>query len=170
MIEAVQTEGGKILVSLKRVCESLGLAFQVQHRKLQNCQWACITMMVTRDTKGRRQQALMIDHESLPMWLVTISPSKVKAAARPKLLQYQREAKAVLAARFLGHSTEAPSLAAEFADVNKQLASGQPMAIITTVAQDGMRWDVTMIDRAGRMRLGLRHHHRDAGWRPATEG
>ena len=87
------------------------------NEKLQACDWSGVTIMVTPDERGRPQRLAIIDHESLPMWLVTISPSKVKPAARAKLIQYQREAKAVLSGWFLGTSVAAPALARELSEV-----------------------------------------------------
>jgi P22_AR N-terminal domain len=76
-LDAVQTDDGKILVSIRRICDSLGIATQRQLEKLKRSRWACVTIMVTHDETGRRQELTMIDHESLPMWLATISPLNV---------------------------------------------------------------------------------------------
>lgn len=122
VIEAVKTEGGKIMVSLKRVCESLGVDVEGQRKKLAGCPWATTVMISAVADDGKRRQLAMIDHETLPMWLTTIHPSKVKASIREKLVQYQCEAKAVLAAWFLGSSADLPALAAEFAEVKTRLA------------------------------------------------
>lgn len=99
-IEAVRADDGTIMVSLKRVCESLGVSMQGQHEKLSKCEWATVKIILTVAEDGKRRRLTMIDLESLPMWLATINVSKVRIAVRPKLLQYQREARAVLAAWF----------------------------------------------------------------------
>ena len=72
----------------------------------------------------------MIDLESLPMWLATISPTKVNAFTREKLVRYQREAKAVLSAYFLGTSADMPELAAEFAGIKARLSHVEKVASI----------------------------------------
>lgn len=85
-IDAMQLEDGRIMVSLKRVCEALGVSYPRQYRKLMECTWAGVAFMATPDERGRPQRLAMIDLESLPMWLVTIHPSKVAFGVRAKLL------------------------------------------------------------------------------------
>jgi hypothetical protein len=123
VIEAVQTEDGKIMVNLKSVCRSLGIDDSPQHRKLRTCGWATTTIMESVAQDGKQRMVTMIDHESLPMWLTSINPGKVRPEIREKLLRYQREAKAVLSAWFLGESSDAPGLAAEFAAMKKRMAA-----------------------------------------------
>jgi hypothetical protein len=87
VIEAIRTTDDKIMVSVNRVCESLGIADQRQHAKLTSpdYDWATLTMMVTVARDGKSRDTLMIDAESLPMWLSSILPSKVKVDACEKL-------------------------------------------------------------------------------------
>lgn len=121
-LEAVQTGDGKIMVSIKRVCESLGIDVEGQRKKLATCEWATTEFISAVAQDGKQRRLAMIDLESLPMWLATITASKVKAAVRPKLLQFQREAHKVLAAWFLGTCRENPALAAALADMKERLA------------------------------------------------
>lgn len=93
---------GKVWVSLLRCCELLSLKVSRQLAKLKNQPWACVTIMVTHGKTRRRQRLAMIDLESLPQWLVTINPGKVREELRPKLVRFQMEAKRVLAEHFLG--------------------------------------------------------------------
>ena len=67
-IEAIKLDG-KILVSLNRVCNSLGIAPQPQQRKLKPLKWPGLTSMVAPDERVRPQQLTMIDLESLAPWL-----------------------------------------------------------------------------------------------------
>ncbi|SIO37758.1 P22_AR N-terminal domain-containing protein [Singulisphaera sp. GP187] len=105
-ITAVQTSDGRIWVSLRSVCEALGIATQNQITKLRSSDydWARAMMIIAHDASGRQQELAMIDLESLPMWLVTIKPSKVAIDAREKLKVFKKEAKAVLAAWFTGNT------------------------------------------------------------------
>jgi len=114
-IEAIKTEDSKVFVSLKRVCLSLGVDVNSQRQKLANCAWATTAIITAVAEDGKSRQLTMIDLESLPMWLVTINPGKVAPEIREKLVRYQKEAKAVLSAWFLGMSSDFPALAAEFA-------------------------------------------------------
>lgn len=78
-IEDVRTPDGRAVAHLKRLCESIGLDFATQYRKLtsEDCDWAGIVIMTTPDQRGCLQQLAMIDHESIPLWLAGISPRKV---------------------------------------------------------------------------------------------
>lgn len=94
-------EGERVLVSVRRCCENLGLAFQVQLRKLRAKAWACVTDRVIHDASGRKQPAVMIPHDRLPMWLAGIDSRRVKEEVREKLARYQNECADVLARHFL---------------------------------------------------------------------
>lgn len=120
-IAAIQTDDGPISsVIIKGVCESLGIDYSSQLQKLKTYEWACVGL-ITIQVGGQRRQVATLDIESLPMWLAGIKSSKVHPAIRPRLLQYQREARAVLAAWFLGVSTDRPELAQEFKEVQARL-------------------------------------------------
>lgn len=101
-LEATQTPDGRVWVSLRRCCESLGVAVQRQLEKLKSKHWACVTEMVTRDTSGRNQSAVMVELDTLPLWLASIEPNKVNPEVRDKLVRYQKEAAKVLADHFYG--------------------------------------------------------------------
>lgn len=100
-LEAVQRDG-KVWVSVKRVCESLGIDLKSQHRKLQSCSWAVMVIMTTTAPDGQMYETSVIQLDSLPMWLATINVRKVAEDIRPKLTAYQREAAEVLRRHFLG--------------------------------------------------------------------
>lgn len=112
VLEAGRDPTNKVQVVVKRVCEALGISDEPQRRKLHEAEWACTTIMVALDSRGRKQEVFCIDLDSLPMWLVTIHASKVAPEARERLVLFQREAKAVLARHFLGETaTAAPVMA-----------------------------------------------------------
>jgi hypothetical protein len=85
-------EGEKLWVSVRRVCEALGLDAKSQRRKLQEKEWATGVMMTSVDPCGRNRELFMVDLDSLPMWLATIEASRVAEHLRPKLVAYQKEA------------------------------------------------------------------------------
>lgn len=76
---------------MKPIVEGMGLAWQVQHRKLDSNKerWG-ITMMVIPSKSGE-QETLCMPLRKLPGWLQTIQPSRVKPEIREKILQYQNE-------------------------------------------------------------------------------
>lgn len=102
---------GEAHVVVRRVCEALGVAFQPQLEKLRNDQSVVITMIVTTGPDGKRYETSCLDVRSLPLWLATIHPSKVRASVREKLVTYKRECAAVLADHFLGRRVPANDVA-----------------------------------------------------------
>ncbi len=98
-LECVEQDG-KVWVSLRRVCESLGIDLKSQSRRVKNKPWACMVMMTIHDTSGREQETSMLDLDSLPMWLATIETNRVAEAVRPKLIEYQKECARVLRDHF----------------------------------------------------------------------
>lgn len=99
-IDCVRTPDGKVLVSIRRLCENLGLSYPTQWRKLQGLDWACVAMMTTHDESGRNQEMAMLPLDSVPMWLATIHATKVRAELRPALVRYQTECRDALAQHF----------------------------------------------------------------------
>ena len=101
-VEALRADDGQVLVSLRRVCEALGLDADTQRRKLAAKPWACTVIMTVHDTTGRAQPATLVALKSLPMWLANIDESRVDPRVAFKLRQFQLEAHDVLAAHFAG--------------------------------------------------------------------
>lgn len=89
-------------VPLRPFCDRLGIALSPQLRKLKSVQWTCVTRLVTQipdDDQAREVACLPL--RALPMWLVTISASRVAPGARKVLEAYQREAAEVLRRHFI---------------------------------------------------------------------
>lgn len=101
-LEAVRDEAGDVWVSVRRVCENLGLAPNSQRQKLANKSWCRGTIIISRDARGSEQESYVIHIDTLPMWLATIEPSRVSPEIREKLIQYQKDAARVLADHFYG--------------------------------------------------------------------
>lgn len=100
-LDAVRDERGA-WVSIRRVCEVLGVSHEPQFAKLKRKAWATMTMIVTVAEDGKNREIACVHLDSLPMWLATIEPSKVKPAVRDKLADYQRECAKVLRDYFFG--------------------------------------------------------------------
>lgn len=98
------------LVPLRPFCDRLGVALSPQLRKLKSVRWTCVTHMITQipdDDQAREVACLPL--RALPMWLVTISASRVAPGAREVLDAYQREAAEVLRRHFLPGLSPPPS-------------------------------------------------------------
>jgi hypothetical protein len=106
---AVKDEQGQVWVALKRMCESLGLAYEAQFTKLKTKRWAGITMIVTPDAKGVGQRTFCLNLDSVPMWLATIDTNRVAPDVASKLEQYQLECASVLRDHFFIKSDAPPN-------------------------------------------------------------
>lgn len=98
----VVRQGDDLFVSLRAVCSALGLDHAGQGVKLAKREWATVAMIATVGADGRDREMTGVHLDTLPLWLATISPSRVAASVRPKLIAYQKEAARVLADHFLG--------------------------------------------------------------------
>jgi hypothetical protein len=98
-IQAIR-EGEQVWVSVKRVCENLGVAFSSQLQKLRKKRWAVVSMINTTGPDGKTYSAACLALDSVPMWLAGIDERKVREDLRDKLVAYQRECAKVLAEYF----------------------------------------------------------------------
>jgi hypothetical protein len=93
----------QIWVAMRPVVEGMGLAWQVQQRKLNaSTDRFCVTIMVTQvpgDDQSREH--LFIPLERLFGWLMTIHPNKVAPEIRAEVIAYQKECDRVLAQHFM---------------------------------------------------------------------
>ena len=94
------SDEGKPLVSLRHMCESIGLDFSRQRKKIMDRSWATVAFKATVAEDGKNRQMVMIDRRTMTMWLATIEPSRVNPEARPLLEQFQNEAADALDAYF----------------------------------------------------------------------
>jgi hypothetical protein len=103
---AVQ-DGDRGLAALKPMCDSLGIDFSRQLRKLKGRSWATVVQRSTVAGDGRTRDMVFVDSRTIPMWLATIDENRVAEEAKPKLITYQREAADALDAYFNQRITSA---------------------------------------------------------------
>jgi len=96
--------------ALKPMCDSLGIDMPTQLRKLNRRSWATVGQKPMVAADGKTREMVMIDAETIPMWLATIDENRVAAEARPALIALQREAKKALDAYFNKRSVIAPAV------------------------------------------------------------
>ena len=89
-------------VSIRHVCDALGVSSQKQVAKLKTRAWATVTQRVTVAEDGKDRVQYMLALKSLPMWLATIDARRVKECVREKLARYQQHCHDVLAAAIMG--------------------------------------------------------------------
>lgn len=134
IIEAFRDERG-VWVSVRRICESLGLDPSSQRQKLQAKPWCRAVMNTSHDASGRQQSIYMVHLDCLPMWLATIEVSRVGEEVRPKLVAYQKECAQVLRDHFFGKPQ--PSTAINLFDQAQAnanaLAQANAIALVSTL-------------------------------------
>lgn len=94
---AFRTDEEEIYVSLRHVCQALGLNVQAQKRRIERhttlSSGLMVAMMAT--IKGERE-AYILRADLVPLWLSGIETSRVKEELRTKLERFQHEAGKVL--------------------------------------------------------------------------
>lgn len=96
----IPTDDG-LFVSVKRVCEALGIDYTTQHVKLKTAPWATMGLIPTVAEDGKIRELFSVHLDTLPMWLGGIDSGRVAERVRPKLVLFQREAAKALANHFL---------------------------------------------------------------------
>lgn len=94
------TIAGKPMVSLRHVCDAIGLAPDSQRRKLRSRSWATVTQEVSVAEDGKPREMTMIDRRTFMMWLGGLDENRVSDEARPVLVAFQSEAADALDAYF----------------------------------------------------------------------
>lgn len=95
---AVRAADGHIYVSLRHLCQALGIDPQAQTRRIQRQKVlhnGLQSAMITTPTRGD-QQAYVLRVDLTPLFLAGVSTRAVQAEVRPKLEQFQQEAAKVL--------------------------------------------------------------------------
>jgi hypothetical protein len=83
---------GKIYANVKKLCESIGINFASQIRKIQKDPvYASALRYSHMTTPSGTQESLFLEKKYIPKWLGSISVPKVKPELRDKLLSYQLE-------------------------------------------------------------------------------
>lgn len=70
-------------VSLKRLCEAIGVSMQGQLRNLKNWPWATVNIMFTVAEDGKQRELTMIDLRKMAAWLAIINENGTSSLIRP---------------------------------------------------------------------------------------
>jgi hypothetical protein len=132
---ATQDNAG-IWVSIKRMCEDIGLDYWTQLRKLKEAAWAVVVMMPTTGTDGKTYQMAMLRADCVAKWMADLNPKKVDPALRPAIEEYQSKARDVLAAYFTPEAARAAGV--DTAAIEKRFAD-QESAYKAQLAQSEER-------------------------------
>lgn len=97
----VASEAGQIWISVKRICEILGIDPKSQQEKLKKKPWATVGFIPLVAQDSRTRDVFCIHLDSLPMWLAGIELARVQGEVKSKLELYQRKCAQVLRDSFL---------------------------------------------------------------------
>nr|WP_242656403.1 phage antirepressor KilAC domain-containing protein [Ruminiclostridium hungatei] len=136
LLAVKDNETNKIHVAVYYVCRGLGLSDgQMKNERVRIQDDIVLSKggrKIILPTNGGSQEALCIEIDYLPLWLAKINANIIQdKAVQDKLIEYQLEAKDVLATAFLGQTQpqfnipqtlpEALRLAADLAEENAKL-------------------------------------------------
>lgn len=93
-ILAILNKNNEAFVSLNHACETLGIAYTSQRKKvLEDPVLARASFYVRmKDSTGRAQRSLVLHKEALPSWLMSININRVKQESRDKVTAFKHEA------------------------------------------------------------------------------
>ena len=97
---AVDKVENEYYVSVRKVCENLGMDFKTQKSKLKSDE-TFEARLIKAPTTGGVQEVFCIPLDKLNGWLFTINPNKVKPEAKEKLIAYKKECFNVLYNHFI---------------------------------------------------------------------
>ncbi|MCP4568986.1 MAG: hypothetical protein GY841_15535 [FCB group bacterium] len=95
-------------VSVRRMCEPLGIDHDNQRVKLKKKSWARTVLITAHDANNRKQSQFFIHVDSVPMWLATIDEKRVSEHVQLKLIKFQLEAAKALRDHFFDHKISIP--------------------------------------------------------------
>lgn len=112
-LEVARLPDGDVGLSLRRLCEVLGLDPDSQFNRLARaakagCRWATASIMEAVGADGRSREMTFLPRRSVPLWAATVDASRVAPEVREKLCAYQDECAEVLADAFLGGQLAPP--------------------------------------------------------------
>lgn len=133
-------------VAIRPVCERLGVDGKSQRRKITDPEndwnWGLMTPVgASRDGKAREMVCLALS--DFPLWLASISPSRVAEPHREALRLYRKEAAGVLYAHFVGD--------------RQVLAEQHALAVDALIAAHPVYARVRAAQHAGTPRTEVRH-------------
>ena len=92
-IAATSNEQGDVLIPIRSICDALGVAYQPQHRRLQEDEFlsSVVTLRVTTGADGKKYEMVCLPLQYVFGWLFTINPANVSEEARPAVKRYRLE-------------------------------------------------------------------------------
>lgn len=102
-LTGIKTQDGKIYVSLKNICEILGVDYSSQLKRIKRDEFLNDGVVImTMPTNGGNQDANLLKLDFLSMWLTGIKADRCKEEIRPYLKEFKLKAKDILSEAFFG--------------------------------------------------------------------
>jgi P22_AR N-terminal domain len=98
-LQAVQIDA-RPFVALRPICDSLGVDYSSQLKKLRSRSWATVVLNTMVAADGLSREMALIDRRTMTMWLATLDENRVGEHACELVVAYQREAADALDAYF----------------------------------------------------------------------
>lgn len=103
---ALKNEEG-IFVSVKSICESIGLDYSAQLKRIKNDEVVSEGLVkIAMPTKGGNQEISMLDIGYLPLWVTGISSNAVREEIKPYIKSFKLRAKDILAEAFIENKSQ----------------------------------------------------------------
>ncbi|WP_372400741.1 phage antirepressor N-terminal domain-containing protein (plasmid) [Azospirillum sp. HJ39] len=111
---ACRNDDGRVVVSVRPICEALGLTWGSQFNRIKRTPSLSTTifMMKTVAADGKVREVLCLPLDLIPGWLFGVDVNRVKPELRDRLIAYQRECHRVLFDHFAGTVRNAIDMAA----------------------------------------------------------
>ncbi|HEX5339087.1 MAG TPA: phage antirepressor N-terminal domain-containing protein, partial [Gallionella sp.] len=100
-LTVITTESGEHLVAMKPICEAIGLQWEAQLKRIKRhpVLTTCMSVMdIQMPGDDQRRDLAFLPLDYLNGWLFGVDASRVRPEIRERLVQYQRECFAALAA------------------------------------------------------------------------
>ena len=151
---AIRANDGQIYVSIRHMCNSLGLDNRSQRRRIQDHSilkkgYASGVIMTPEGVK-RTSSLLRVD--LVPLWLSGVDTSRVREEIRPKLDQYQEEVAKVLWEAFQeGRLTADPSFEALLKTDSPAVQAYKTFQALTKLARSQILIEAKLEDHEQRL-------------------
>ena len=86
------TNENGVWVPMKNLCDYFGVNHESERQKLSRKSWATTCKMQAVAEDGKSRELLMMDRQTMTMWLGTLDEKRVSEDVRPFLVDFQKNA------------------------------------------------------------------------------
>lgn len=151
---AIRANDGQIYVSIRHMCNSLGLDNRSQRRRIQDHKVLAkgYASGVIMTPEGVRRTSSLLRVDLVPLWLSGVDTGRVKDEVRPKLEKYQEEVAKVLWEAFQeGRLTADPSFEALLKTDSPAVQAYKTFQALTKLARSQILIEAKLEDHEHRL-------------------